>query len=145
MEDDEANSLTLTILKESSEHKGQMLVLSNDMQQAVNVAFGQQQILYVDNGSETLNFQKISFSEKKAEEELGANLVAPMSGRIAEVKVSIGQSVKKGDLLIVLESMKMFQELTATQAGVVSEIYVTEDTQVDVGVPLIDIEQEEKT
>ena len=144
VDDDEANGLTLTILKEFNEQEGQMLVLSNDMQQAVNVAFGQQQTLYLDSGSETLSFQKTSFSEKKTEEELGANLVAPMSGRIAEVKVSMGQSVKKGDLLIVLESMKMFQELTATQAGVVSEIYVTEDTQVEVGMPLVDIEQEEK-
>lgn len=100
-----------------------------------------EQWLYIDDRHEVACFEKRSFSEKNKEEEAGANLVAPMSGRIADIKVSVGDEVNKGDLLVVLESMKMFQELTAQQPGVVSEIYIKVDNQVQVGVALVDIEQ----
>lgn len=141
VEDDASNRVTLTVLNQTN---SQMLVLMDDTQHEVYAAFAEEQTLYLDNGSETVAFQKLSFSEKQAEEEIGANLVAPMSGRIADIKVSVGQTVAKGDLLVVLESMKMFQELTAAQAGVVSEIYVTKDNQMEVAVPLVDIEEDEE-
>ena len=140
VEDADGNYVTLTLLSESN---SQIVVLSDGVQQTVSIVFEQEHKLYLDSGNETVAFQKISFSEKKAEEELGANLLAPMSGRIAEVKVTLGQTIAKGDLLIVLESMKMFQELTAAQAGVVSEIYITENSQVEIGAALVDIRSEE--
>jgi len=122
-----------------AELDGQLSLQINGVHSSANVALDERQHIYVDNRSEVAMFEKLSFSEKRGEEELGANLVAPMSGRIADVKVKAGDTVSKGDLMVVLESMKMFQELTAQQPGVVSEVYVKIDQQVEVGVPLIDV------
>ncbi len=51
-------------------------------------------------------------------------LKAPMPGLVIDIRVRDGQDVKKGDVLMVLESMKMQNELKSPQAGVVSRIRV---------------------
>ncbi|MGB1649062.1 MAG: acetyl-CoA carboxylase biotin carboxyl carrier protein subunit [Cycloclasticus sp.] len=126
-----------------NESEGELTLQVNGVRSSVTVALDEQQCLYIDNRSEVAMIEKLSFSNKRDEEELGANLVAPMSGRIADVKVKAGETVDKGDLLVVLESMKMFQELNAQKAGTVSEVYVAPDQQVDVGHPLIDVNADE--
>jgi len=52
------------------------------------------------------------------------NLKAPMPGLVVAVPVSEGQDVKKGDVLLILESMKMQNELKAPRDGKVSRIKV---------------------
>ncbi len=47
---------------------------------------------------------------------------APMPGKILEVKVSVGQAVKAGDTLVILEAMKMQNEIPATVDGTVKAI-----------------------
>ena len=55
----------------------------------------------------------------------GANKVtAPMPGTILDVKVSVGQSVKKGDVICVLEAMKMENDIPAPADGVIASINV---------------------
>ena len=61
----------------------------------------------------------------------GANsVVAPMPGNILEVKVSVGQSVKKGDVICVLEAMKMENDIPAPCDGVVASINVQKGASV---------------
>ncbi|MGM0652557.1 MAG: biotin/lipoyl-containing protein [Bacillota bacterium] len=67
----------------------------------------------------------------------GASVKAPMPGSILEVKVSAGEEVKEGDVLLVLEAMKMENELTASQAGTVSEVLVKKGDTVNSGDPLV--------
>lgn len=55
----------------------------------------------------------------------GEPLKAPMPGTIFDIKVTQGASVKKGDVLFILEAMKMENEITATKDGVVTQISVT--------------------
>ena len=57
-------------------------------------------------------------------------VVAPLHGVIAEVKVRVGQSVAGGDVLVILEAMKMENEIPAPEAGTVSEIRVAKGDQV---------------
>lgn len=52
------------------------------------------------------------------------SVVAPMPGTILKLKVSQGQEVKKGQVLLILEAMKMENEITAPIDGKVSAIYV---------------------
>lgn len=49
---------------------------------------------------------------------------APMPGKILDVKVSPGQAVKKGDVLVILEAMKMENEIVTPSDGVVAGIHV---------------------
>ena len=51
-------------------------------------------------------------------------LVTKMPGRIVDVCCEVGQSVEKGDVLIIVEAMKMENPLKAAKAGVITEIYV---------------------
>ncbi|MBQ8906719.1 MAG: biotin/lipoyl-binding protein [Ruminococcus sp.] len=54
----------------------------------------------------------------------GEKVIAPMPGTILEVKVSNGASVKKGDVLFILEAMKMENDIVAPCDGTVSSVLV---------------------
>lgn len=58
---------------------------------------------------------------------------APMPGTILDVKVSVGQSVKKGDVICVLEAMKMENDIPAPQDGVVASVNVSSGASVSAG------------
>lgn len=49
---------------------------------------------------------------------------APMAGAIMDIKVNVGSAVKKGDILLLLEAMKMENEITAHVDGIIAEIKV---------------------
>ncbi|MCX5894791.1 MAG: biotin/lipoyl-binding protein [Proteobacteria bacterium] len=55
----------------------------------------------------------------------GGSIIAPMPGKIVFIKCSKGQAVKRGDVLLILEAMKMEQEIKAKTDGTVSEIKVS--------------------
>ena len=67
----------------------------------------------------------------------GEPIVAPMPGNILKVNVSNGQAVKEGDVLVVLEAMKMENEILAPRNGTVTQVVVTKGTTVDTGAPLV--------
>ena len=61
---------------------------------------------------------------------------SPMPGNILKIQVSQGQQVKEGDVLIILEAMKMENEIVAPKAGSVAQIIVTKGQVVETGAPL---------
>lgn len=63
-------------------------------------------------------------------------VAAPMPGKILGVKASVGQAVKKGDVLIVLEAMKMENEIVAPSDGTVASINVASGDSVEAGATL---------
>jgi pyruvate carboxylase subunit B len=62
---------------------------------------------------------------------------APMPGLVVRVEVSEGQDVEAGAGLVVVEAMKMENELRATHAGVVAQIHVSAGQAVEKGAPLV--------
>ena len=64
---------------------------------------------------------------------------APMPGNINAVKVSQGQNVKKGDVLLVLEAMKMENEIMAPRDGVVASVNVSKGATVNTGDVLLSL------
>ena len=62
---------------------------------------------------------------------------APMPGNILKVNVSQGQAVKSGDVLCVLEAMKMENEIMAPKDGTVTQVLVSKGSTVDTGAPLV--------
>ena len=71
----------------------------------------------------------------------GSRIDAPMPGTILSVKVAVGDKVKEGTLLVILEAMKMENEIAAEREGIVKEVYVEENDTVDSGDPLLEIEE----
>ena len=63
-------------------------------------------------------------------------VAAPMPGKILGVKASAGQAVKKGQVLLVLEAMKMENEIVAPQDGTVATINVSVGDSVEPGATL---------
>ncbi len=64
------------------------------------------------------------------------NICSPMPGTILSVKCSVGQAVKKGDILFILEAMKMENEIFAPQDGTVSAVLVSSGATVETGTAL---------
>ena len=64
---------------------------------------------------------------------------SPMPGNINAIKVSAGQSVKKGDTLLILEAMKMENEIKAPSDGVVASVAVTKGQSVNTGDLLVSL------
>jgi len=60
-------------------------------------------------------------------------LNSPLSGNIFKINVTVGQTVAEGDVLIILEAMKMETEVKAAKGGVVQSIDITEGSSVSVG------------
>ena len=69
----------------------------------------------------------------------GETVEAPMPGTILKVNVSQGQAVKEGDVLCVLEAMKMENEIMAPKAGTVTQVVVSKGSSVNTGDALVDI------
>ena len=67
-----------------------------------------------------------------------------MPGVVLEIKVSSGDSVSAGDTLLTLEAMKMEHHVKAPYKGTVAEILVSENQQLDNGVPLLVINPVDK-
>ena len=62
---------------------------------------------------------------------------APMPGTILKVNVQNGQAVKEGDVLVVLEAMKMENEILAPKNGTITQVLVSKGSTVDTGAPMV--------
>jgi glutaconyl-CoA decarboxylase len=62
---------------------------------------------------------------------------APMPGKVTSVAVKVGDAVKAGDVLMILEAMKMQNEIMAPADGTVTDVRVTAGQNVNTGDPMI--------
>ena len=67
----------------------------------------------------------------------GNAIVSPMPGKIISIKVTKGQQIKTGDVVLILEAMKMEQEIKSSLEGTVADIPVVEGDTVKKEQPLI--------
>ena len=87
--------------------------------------------LYLDAEGKTHVFRDaLRDPPRLAEAEAGAQLIAPMSGRIVAVLATAGAAVKKGQAVVVVEAMKMHHQIAAGRDGILEQIAVKEGDQV---------------
>ena len=87
----------------------------------------------------TLQFEVVEPGASSSDDEGG--LTAPMPGKILEVHVSVGQTVSSGDVLMVMEAMKMEHKIVAGSDGVIETIHFKEGDQVPQGAELLTISE----
>jgi biotin carboxyl carrier protein len=68
-----------------------------------------------------------------------ATVNSPMPGTILDIKVSVGQQVAANEVLLVLEAMKMENDIVTATAGTVAAIHVNKGDSVDTGALLVSI------
>lgn len=66
----------------------------------------------------------------------GIKIISPMPGKILAIKANIGQVVKKGEVILVLEAMKMENEIVAPEQGTVASINVNAGEMIEAGILL---------
>jgi len=69
----------------------------------------------------------------------GGIVSSPLPGKVLAVRAQVGQKVKRGDLLLVIEAMKMENEIFAGEAGTVRKVHVTSGQSVETGDPLAEL------
>ena len=67
----------------------------------------------------------------------GESVNAPMPGNIVKINVKAGDAVKAGDVLVVLEAMKMENEIMAPRDGTVAQVVTQKGAKVETGSPLV--------
>ncbi len=97
-------------------------------------ADGDSYCLFLPEGP--LSFSRYAYSMEAAEQHGG--LLAPMNGRVVSLLVSPGQAVKKGEVLMIMEAMKMEHSVTAPADGTVDSFHYAEGDLVEGGASLLD-------
>jgi len=67
----------------------------------------------------------------------GEQIFSPLPGNIMDIKAALGQSVKKGQVLVLIEAMKMENEVLAPRDGIVKSIITSKGATVETGSPLL--------
>ncbi len=67
----------------------------------------------------------------------GEVVKSPMPGNVLKINVTQGQQVKEGDVLLILEAMKMENEVVSTKTGTVAQIVTSKGAVVETGSPLV--------
>ena len=98
--------------------------------------------LWVDGN--LFNFERVESRRQINRESSGrgGDIVAPMPGRVGQILVQAGDSVKRGQTVMMMESMKMELEIAAERDGVVKRVTVEPGTQVDRGMRLLELEEQ---
>ncbi len=100
---------------------------------------GHSYVVQVSEGGDISNISTSPAPAIAAPVSAGEPVTAPLSGSIWKVEVAVGQQIQEGDVLVVLEAMKMETQVVAERAGTISSISVKPGDAVKVGDPLVSI------
>jgi oxaloacetate decarboxylase (Na+ extruding) subunit alpha len=102
---------------------------------------GQNYVVQINEGGDVSNFTNSAPSSvaTHAPTASGSPVTAPLAGNIWRVEVTVGQTVEEGDVLVILEAMKMETQIVADKSGVVASISVKAGDAVNVGDLLVSL------
>lgn len=99
---------------------------------------GQSYVVQVNEGGDLSNVT-LAAPPQSAPAGQGEPVIAPLAGNIWKVEVTTGQTVKEGDVLLILEAMKMETQIVASKSGVIASVSVKPGDTVKVGDQLVAI------
>ena len=112
----------------------------------IDMSKNEEQVKVIENTSDREDYE-IPKVEKKEEKTAGKIITSPMVGTFymkpspnADPYVKVGQKVKKGDVLCIIEAMKLMNEIEAEFDGEIKEILVKDGESVEYGKPLFKLE-----
>ena len=101
---------------------------------------GQSYVVQINEGGDISNVSSTTpIATPAAPVSSGEPVTAPLAGNIWKVEVSVGQTVQEGDVLIILEAMKMETQIVAEKGGVITSVSVKPGDTVNVGDLLVSI------
>jgi len=116
--------------------------LNNKIQNVCIISDKDKIYLAIDGETYTLEFEKdISTKSKYGKQQKGNSVSSPMPGLLVKVPVSVGDQVKSGTTLAIVEAMKMQNELPSPRDGIVKKINRKEGEQVDALQVIVELEQ----
>jgi 3-methylcrotonyl-CoA carboxylase alpha subunit len=107
---------------------------------ATVLRLGNELVVFADGGSYRLEFEKAAVTE---DEDPSGRLVSPLPGSVIQVLVENGETVAKGQALMIIEAMKMEHTISAPRRGLVKQIYFSLGEQVAEGAQLLEFEPEQ--
>ena len=126
---DQPEAQTLRVWLDGAEHRGEVLQDGDQLQ------------VSLDGADWTLSvFDPLQAAGQGRDEGHGGRLTAPMPGKIIALNVDAGASVKRGDVLLVMEAMKMEHSILAPADGTVTELFFAVGDQVPEGAELAAME-----
>jgi 3-methylcrotonyl-CoA carboxylase alpha subunit len=121
---------TLTIRNDKNQHSIQFATSDGNV------------TLFSDNGSNTFDITT-GYMHSDANENDGNEILSPMPGVVKVLNTSAQSDVQAGDVLVIIEAMKMEHSLTASRDGVVSEVLISVGQQVEAGEVLLVLEDDD--
>ncbi|NLA52217.1 MAG: acetyl/propionyl/methylcrotonyl-CoA carboxylase subunit alpha [Alcaligenaceae bacterium] len=119
------------------------LELDGMLSQGKVVLTGEEIYLYTQDGQTRLRLPDTLAHAGEGDDVGGGGLTAPMPGKVINILVKVDDKVEPGDVLLVMEAMKMEHSITAATGGIVKEIFFAVGDQVTEGAELIKLDTEE--
>lgn len=98
---------------------------------------GEQYVVATQEISETSKTKSATVSSLKTEKK---TITSKMPGKIVKVAVSAGNEVNEGQLLVIVEAMKMENQILASHKGKIKKVYVSQGKQINFGDSLVEFE-----
>ena len=102
---------------------------------------GQNYVVQINEGGDIGDFVSMPINSSGTDMPVasGSPVIAPLAGNIWRVEITLGQKVQEGDVLVILEAMKMETQIVADKAGVIASISVKPGDAVKVGDHLVSL------
>lgn len=118
------------------------LKIGNKIIKSIITEGDKEKFVFVDG--EVFKVKPVQLTGMKKEKSKEGNLSSPISGRVVSVKIKNGDSVKKGDILMVIEAMKMEYLIRAPYDGKIKKIYFKEKDLIEIGQQTIELIKKEE-
>jgi biotin carboxyl carrier protein len=124
----------------TSSYQNNLILKYNN--KSIHALIGKNQILYHDDCVKMTEESLLKRKRSKSSVS-GNSMISPMPGKIFKIIAQVGDRVKQGDTLLILEAMKMEHSVKAATNGIVKEIFFNEGELVGGGVVLASLEKEQ--